>query len=94
MASGSTAVKILPVVPYNGIDAEFPTQQKVTSNKYPMPRPCFAYVNRTPGLPLDPAISEFLHFVLSREGQSTVAEVGLLPAPPEFLDIARVRLDR
>jgi phosphate transport system substrate-binding protein len=94
LASWSAANKILPVVPYQGAEARFPNQENITSSRYPMPRLYFAYVNRVPGKPLDPAINEFLHFVLSQEGQNAVAEAGLLPGPPEFLTIALKRLDR
>jgi phosphate transport system substrate-binding protein len=94
LASWYTANKVLPVVPYNATDARFPTQENVNSSRYPMPRLYYAYVNRAPGKPLEPAVNEALHFLLSREGQDTVAEVGLLPGPAEFLAIALKRLDR
>ena len=94
LSAWSTGNKVLPVVPFQGTEARFPNQENITSSRYPMPRLYFAYVNRAPGKPLDPAINEFLHFALSQEGQNAVAEVGLLPGPPEFLTIALKRLDR
>jgi len=94
LASWSAANKVLPVVPYQGTDARFPNQENITASRYPMPRLYYAYLNRPPGKQLDPAINEFLHFVLSQEGQNAVAEAGLLPGPPEFLTIALKRLDR
>ncbi|MBI4913865.1 MAG: substrate-binding domain-containing protein [Acidobacteria bacterium] len=94
MASWYTTNKILPVVPYQGSDARLPTQEMVTTSRYPMPMLYYAYVNRPPGQALDPAVDEFLHFVLSQEGQNTVADVGLFPGPTEFLTIAIKRLDR
>jgi len=94
LASWYAGVKVLPVIPYNTTDARFPNQDNVTTSRYPMPRLYYAYVNRAPGKPLDPAVNETLHFILSREGQSAVADVGILPAPMEFLTIALKRLDR
>ena len=94
LTSWSAANKILSVAPYGGSDDRFPNQENVTTSRYPMPRLYFAYLNRPPGKPLDPALNEFLHFALSREGQEAAAEVGLLPGPPEFLTIALKRLDR
>jgi len=94
LASWSAANKVLPVMPYQGTDARFPNQENITASRYPMPRLYYAYVNRAPGKPLDPALNEFLHFALSLEGQNAVAEAGLIPGPPEFLTIALKRLDR
>ena len=94
MSSWYTTNKILPVVPYQGAEARFPTQEAVTTSRYPMPMLYYAYVNRAPGKGLDPAINEFLHYLLARDGQNAVADAGLFPAPVEFLTIAIKRLDR
>ena len=94
LSSWYAGVKVLPIVPYKASDARFPNQENVTSSKYPMPRLYYAYVNRAPGQPLDPGINEVLHFILSQEGQGVAADVGILPAPAEFLTIALKRLDR
>ena len=89
-----TANKVLPVVPFQGKDARFPSQENITSSKYPMPRLYYIYLNRVPGQPLDPRLNEVLHFLLSSEGQNQVADVGFMPGPVEFLAIALKRLDR
>ncbi|BDU74236.1 PstS family phosphate ABC transporter substrate-binding protein [Mesoterricola silvestris] len=94
LSSWYAGVKVLAVVPYKGSDARFPTQENVTTSRYPMPRTYYAYVNRAPGQPLDPTVNEVLHFILSQDGQSSAADVGILPAPPEFLAIALKRLER
>jgi phosphate transport system substrate-binding protein len=77
--------KTLPVVPPQATDARYPTQEMVTSSKYPMQSLLYLYLNHAPGKPVDPAVYEALHYMLSQEGQSVVADVGLLPAPPEFV---------
>ncbi|WP_306589897.1 PstS family phosphate ABC transporter substrate-binding protein [Geothrix sp. 21YS21S-4] len=94
MASWYFANKVIPVVPHHGEDARFPSQEAVTTSKYPMPRLFYAYLNRTPGEPLPPAVNEVAHFLLTQEGQNAVADAGLLPGPPEFLAIALKRLSR
>ena len=94
MASWYFANKILPVVPPNVVDSRFPDQESITTSHYPMPRLYYVYLNRTPGEPLPVAVNEVIHFLLSLEGQNAVADSGLLPGPPEFLQIALKRLNR
>ncbi len=94
MSSWYFANKVLPVVPYHGEDARFPNQDNITTSKYPMPRLYYAYLNRTPGAPLPAPVNEIIHFILTREGQNAVADSGLLPGPPEFIQIALKRLSR
>lgn len=94
MASWYFANKVLPVTPYKGEDARFPTQENVTTSRYPMPRLYYAYLNREPGKPLPSVTNEIIHFLLTQEGQNAVADSGLLPGPPEFIQIALKRLSR
>ena len=94
MASWYYANKILPVVPLHGEDARFPNQENITTSHYPMPRLYYAYLNRTPGDPLPGPVNELIHYLISLEGQNAVADSGLLPGPPEFLQIALKRLNR
>lgn len=94
MASWYYANKVLPVVPYHGEDARFPNQESITTSKYPMPRLFYAYLNRTPGRLLPAPVHEVIHFILTQPGQNAVADSGLLPGPPEFIQIALKRLSR
>jgi phosphate transport system substrate-binding protein len=94
MASWYFANKVLPVVPHHGEDARFPNQENITTSMYPMPRLYYVYLNRTPGSPLPGPVNEIIHFLLSQEGQNAVADSGLLPGPPEFIQIALKRLSR
>jgi phosphate transport system substrate-binding protein len=56
------------------------TKENLIEQKYPLTRIIPAYVNRPPGKPVEPAVREFLRYILSREGQQTIArEGGYLP---------------
>jgi phosphate transport system substrate-binding protein len=60
------------------------TLEEVASQKYPLSRYIFIYVNKRPGKPLDPKLVEFVKFALSREGQQDVVKDGIfLPLPAE-----------
>ena len=50
------------------------TRETVADRSYPLTRTMYAYVNRAPGMPLDPKVAEFLRFILSRQGQDAVAQ--------------------
>jgi phosphate transport system substrate-binding protein len=44
------------------------------SNRYPLSRFVYVFVNRPPGKPLEPKVKEFLKLALSREGQQVVSD--------------------
>jgi phosphate transport system substrate-binding protein len=48
--------------------------ETVANRTYPLARSMYVYLNRAPGKPLDPKIAEFLRFILSRQGQESVAQ--------------------
>lgn len=56
-----------------------PSVETVTSGTYPLGRSLYVYVNKDPKEPLNQLVAEFLTFVNSRQGQETVARVGLYP---------------
>jgi phosphate transport system substrate-binding protein len=52
-----------------------------------------AFIDRAPGRPVDPAVREFLRYVLSREGQrALIEETGYLPLGAEALRVQREKL--
>jgi len=65
----------------------------VVSGKYPLHRFLYIYVNKAPGKPMDPVVSEFLKLVLSREGQDVVVKDGYYPLPAKIVEeeLAKVR---
>jgi phosphate transport system substrate-binding protein len=52
------------------------TKENLISRKYPLARGTYAYINRPPRLPVDPKVKEFLHYILSNEGQNIVHRDG------------------
>ena len=68
------SVRVLPLSAGAGDAPVAPTYENVALASYPLSRLVFFNVNRQPGKPLDPALDEFLRFVLSREGQEVVLD--------------------
>jgi phosphate transport system substrate-binding protein len=67
-----------------------PTYENVARAVYPLSRLLFFNTNKAPGKPLNPAIEEFLRFILSREGQQMVLSQGLyIPLRSEQASAAR-----
>ena len=72
-----------------------PTKENFQSQRYPLARSIFIYVNRPPGKPIDAKLSEFLRYILSREGQQDVARSGsYLPLTAEAVRDQRQKLAR
>jgi phosphate transport system substrate-binding protein len=67
-------VKVIPVAEKADAPPQAPTYENVALAAYPLSRLTFFNTNKAPGKKLDPALDEFLRFVLSREGQQVVLE--------------------
>lgn len=86
------ANKVIPVVPYQGEEPVPPTQEAVTAGRYPMTRLNYLYLNRAPGKPLPEPVRELAAYLLSRQGQTDVAEAGLFPAPVDLVQMGQKRI--
>ncbi len=62
-------------------DLAEPSVENSVSNKYPLSRFLYVYVNKKPGQPLDKLTKEFITFALSKEGQQIVVKDGYFPLP-------------
>jgi phosphate transport system substrate-binding protein len=70
------------------------TFEDVLNQRYPLSRVIYIFLNRPPGKPIDPAIKEFLLFILSRQGQQTLLREGdFLPLPAEIVKEERAKLE-
>jgi len=52
------------------------SRENVASLSYPLARPVRFYINNGPAIPANPAVIEFLRYILSREGQERVLREG------------------
>jgi phosphate transport system substrate-binding protein len=73
LAPGMT---VLALQPRTGGAYVSRTLEAVHDNTYPLTHHVHFVFDRVPGKPVDPRISEFLHFVLSQEGQALVESDG------------------
>ena len=70
-------VKLVPVSIAPGGTPLSPNYENVASARYPLSRVIYLNTNAKSGAALDPALHEFLRFVLSREGQAVVSAQGI-----------------
>lgn len=63
-----------------------PSFENASSGKYPLARFLYVYVNKAPGKPLSPIVSEFIRYIYSREGQTVVVKDGYFPLPAKLTD--------
>lgn len=71
-----------------------PSKASFQDRTYPLTRNLYFYLNRKPGTAVDPKLSEFLRYILSREGQEAIVAHGAyLPLPAEVAEVQRARLD-
>ena len=65
-------VKLLAVAPTAEGPFYPPSYEEVARARYPLSRLVYCNINKRPGTPVNPVLSEFIRFVLSREGQQVV----------------------
>lgn len=70
-------VKLVPIAPDAKGPFLAPTYENVARATYPLSRVIYLNANSRPGTGLDPALKEFLRFILSREGQAVVRQQGI-----------------
>ncbi|HOG27933.1 MAG TPA: substrate-binding domain-containing protein [Vicinamibacterales bacterium] len=76
LAYAGAAVKPLALSAGNEGPFYAPTPENLAARRYPLHRATWIFLNRPPGRPLDPAIREFLRYILSRDGQRDVERAG------------------
>lgn len=83
-------VKMIPIVVNEGDAAQSPSYENVALASYPLSRLIYLNLNKDPKKPLNPAIEEFLKFILSQEGQQIVLDhARYIPLRSEQADSAR-----
>jgi phosphate transport system substrate-binding protein len=85
-------VKALPLYDFKSPVAVPATVENILNAKYPLTRFLYIYVNARPDQPVDPLIREFLRFVLSKQGQDSVASFGAIPLPSDLAEMNKRKL--
>ncbi|HUP59476.1 MAG TPA: PstS family phosphate ABC transporter substrate-binding protein [Thermoanaerobaculia bacterium] len=85
-------VRAVPLAKKTGEEAYDASPENGYSGKYPLARFLYAYVNKKPGHALDPVRTEFLRYMLSREGQEAVVKDGYYPLSARVLMEERAKL--
>lgn len=86
-------VKGVPVASFGSDRFVEPTLETIQNATYPLTRFLYLYVNKAPGRALDPAVREFIRFVLSREGQAAVASFGAVSIPGDLAAMGAGKLN-
>lgn len=75
-------VKPLALAAANSDTFVQPTRETVIDGSYPLARTTYAFVDQTPAKPLDPAVRDFLRWLLSPDAQQILSKpAGFLPLP-------------
>jgi len=72
-------VRTVPLSTYLGGQCYDTSAESTMSGNYPIARYLYVYVNKKPGQPLDPLRSEFIKYILSKEGQMQTERGGFYP---------------
>jgi len=81
----ASGVRPLPIALNEGQPFVMPTDENVSSGKYPLVRYLYLYVNKPPGKPLPTTLQEYLKFAYSQTGQLVVENDGFIPLVPDVL---------
>jgi phosphate transport system substrate-binding protein len=82
----TSTVKPIPLSAGKGSPAIEPTFESTIDGSYPLRRPLYLYINKPPKSPVSPAVTEFVKFAVSQEGQQVVVKEGFFPLPTEELN--------
>jgi phosphate transport system substrate-binding protein len=70
------------------------TPETIWDHSYPLHRFSTLYINRKPGAAVDPAVKEFIRYILSREGMQAVSDDGAYtPLNENIAKVQRRKLD-
>jgi phosphate transport system substrate-binding protein len=82
----SPGVKPIAIAAHESAPYYQATTTSIVARQYPLARRTYAFLNQPPGKAMDPKMSEFMRYVLSREGQRDVVRAhGYLALSNEVL---------
>jgi phosphate transport system substrate-binding protein len=88
----TSGVRALPLSSDESGNFVEPTYANCLNSAYPLSRYLYVYVNKAPSKPMDKLTSEFITFVLSKQGQEIVLKDGYYPLPSDVADEGRASL--
>jgi phosphate transport system substrate-binding protein len=77
-------VRAVPLAAFDGRPCIEATEATTFGGRYPIARYLYVFVNKNPNQPLDALRSEFIKYVLSKEGQERTIEGGFYPITNEI----------
>jgi phosphate transport system substrate-binding protein len=82
-----TGNRMMPLAENAGGEFVDPSYENVTTTRYPLARQVYINFNKQPGKPLDPALVEFVKFIISKQGQQAIVTHGI------FLPLRQYQID-
>jgi len=79
-------VRTVPIASKEGSECYDATAENAYAGLYPISRFLYVYVNKNPNQALDPLRSEFVRFVLSKQGQEAVIKDGYYPVTASVVE--------
>jgi len=88
----TSGVIALPLATTEGSPFVAPSYENCLNGSYPLARYLYVYVNKAPGKDMDKLTSEFITFVLSKQGQEITVKDGYYPLPADVAAEGRASL--
>ena len=88
----TSGVIALPLAAAEGSPFVAPSYENCLNGTYPLARYLYVYVNKAPGKDMDKLTSEFITFVLSKQGQEVTVKDGYFPLPADVVAEGRASL--
>ncbi len=88
----TSGVVALPLAVKDGGSFIEPSYENCLNQTYPLWRYLYVYVNKAPSKEMDKLTSEFITFVLSKQGQEITVKDGYYPLPATVADEGRIAL--
>ncbi len=91
---GFSETRYFPITIERFADSGDPARRHayVIDGRYPLSRPLFFYVNKAAGEALPDAVTAFLTYVLSQDGQDVLERIGYIPLPANARAEERAKL--
>ena len=93
MGYNTAGVRIVPLSALGSSTVYDATAENVYAGTYPLSRYLYLYVNKAPGQPMNPLITQFLLYVLSEDGQRAVVKDGCVPLVKDIVDVELKKLE-